>query len=137
MPLKRVITELRTLLHSFFCPSHTPTRGQLHLQNKHKRLRTNFNLLKALSVGHLIHHCGRKGGQKKSSWTRPCMVESCCAVEQLIGNLFPEFATCTSLHSHLSLNNIFSLLLDSRVTVWFLKSDGALARHSSQFTLSC
>ena len=56
--------------------------------------------------------------QKKSSWTRPCMVESCCAVEQLIGNLFPEFATCTSLHSHLSLNNIFSLLLDSRVTVW-------------------
>ena len=43
MPLKRVNTELRTLLHSFFCPSHTPTRGQLHLQNKHKRLRTNFN----------------------------------------------------------------------------------------------
>ena len=63
------------------------------------------------------------------------MVESCCAVEQLIGNLFPEFATCTSLHSHLSLNNIFSLLLDSRVTVWFLKSDGALARHSSHLVV--
>ena len=74
MPLKRVNTELRTLLHSFFCPSHTPTRGQLHLQNKHKRLRTNFNTLRALSVGHHIHHCGQKEakrsllGQDRAWW---------------------------------------------------------------------